>query len=458
MKLFLATLFMLLSVGFASAQSPCDTWVKLNDRFAAVTVGDLDVTGDQITVEAVFNMTGPSVNIVSKHWGGFDVNYLLRPVRAEITTTQSGFVVTDAGAFPCDDTMELNKTYHVALVYNGSMLKFYRNGILVSEVPATGDLVTNNWNTSIGEHAPVVTPVLNGAPNPDYHNSNTGQGFYDESFRGFINEVRIWKVARTQDEIKTYMNAQLPAPITQTGLLGYWVFDSLVNKQGDTLYNGTIEGLATIGQTNTTCNGIPDSCDVFVPLKYFRLSADLPVANEGVTLKWQTEGENEVLNFGIQRSESALFRQYETVGSVNAVNRVSGIQNYSFADIPPAPTKPEYFYRIKINHGSGRNSYSAIIPAKVIIAPVPPAVAVTAAVYPNPSKDGLFTLRFNSSTTDEGYMVIYNVKGETVVNSKIAVAAGNNAIPVDLRNCQKGNYFVRLITKEHKFVKSIVRL
>ncbi len=256
---------LILSVLFCNicfAQVNCDKWVNLQNRFAAITVGDLDVTGNQITVEASFNMTGPSVNIVSKHLGGGDANYLLRPVRAEIVTDVSGFVTTDQGASPCNDVLEFNKTYHVALVYDGSTLKFYRNGALISEVPATGNLVTNNWNTAIGEHAPVVTPILNGVPNPDYHNQDQGQGYYDESFRGFINEVRIWNVARTQEEIKAYTNTSLPNPPMQNGLLGYWVFNSLQNLQGNTLFNGTIEGLANINQTNTSCNFIPDSCGV----------------------------------------------------------------------------------------------------------------------------------------------------------------------------------------------------
>jgi hypothetical protein len=456
MKLFITAIFTVVSTGFVHAQNACDSWVKLNDRFSAVTVGDLDVTGNQITVEAQFNMTGPSVNIVSKHWGGFDVNYLLRPVRAEITTDQTGFVVTDAGAFPCDDSMELNKTYHVALVYNGSMLKFYRNGILISEVPVTGNLVTNDWNTAIGEHAPVVTPMVNGTANADYHNQDIGQGFYDESFRGFINEVRIWNVARTQEEIRTYMNAALPDPATQNGLLGYWVFDSLTNKQGNSLYNGTIEGLATIGQTNTTCNGVPDSCDVFMPCKYIAFSSAVPVINAGVTLKWQTEGESEIQNYQVQRSESPLFKQFTIAGTVNAINRTTGTQNYSFTDEPPATLKPEYYYRLQINHSSGRKAYSAIIAAKVLTAAIPASAANL--IYPNPSINGMASLRFSSSASDEGYMTIYNVNGTIVFSKAITVAAGSNIIPIDLRKCQKGNYLVRLVLKNNKIVKSIVRL
>ena len=119
--------------------------------------------------------------------------------------------------------LELNKTYHAALVYDGSMLKFYRNGALISQRPASENLITNDWYIAFGEHAPVVTPFFNGVVNPKYHNQNESEGWYDESFRGFINEVRIWKVARNQNEIKSYINTSLPNLTSQIGLLGYWV-------------------------------------------------------------------------------------------------------------------------------------------------------------------------------------------------------------------------------------------
>ena len=86
MKIFITLLSFFTVTNSISAQTNCDSWVKLQNRFAAITVGDLDVTGDKITVEATFNMTGPSVDIVSKHKGCNYLNYLLRPVRGEITT------------------------------------------------------------------------------------------------------------------------------------------------------------------------------------------------------------------------------------------------------------------------------------------------------------------------------------------------------------------------------------
>ena len=222
----------------------CDNWLRLPSYPSAVQVGDLDIPGNKVTLEAVFMRTAPYSNgfnwagdLVSKHTDPSDVNYLLRPNNAEITTT-NGFFTT-----PPICEIELNKTYHAAMVYDGNTLKFYRNGFLMSSVSASGNLFQNNLQTRIGLYDALV------------HNTN---------LVGYINEVRIWNVARTQAEIRAYMNTSLPNPTTQPGLLAYYTFDNLLNKQGNTAWNGALVGSATINQPNPQCSLIIDSCAAVV--------------------------------------------------------------------------------------------------------------------------------------------------------------------------------------------------
>jgi gliding motility-associated-like protein len=222
--------------------SDCNNWLKCLNNTDKVTVGDIDVTGNKITVEALVNQIQPSPTsidereIVSKHHGPADANYLLRVNQASVATTNGWF--TAAG--PCSTV--LNKTYHVALVYDGTSIKYYRNGIKLGETAATGNLITNNHLTTISNYA--------------FANHVTT--------KGYVNEVRIWNVARTQSQIQSFMNTSLPNPTTQTGLLGYYTFDNLLNKQGNVAYNGTIGGSAQINQTNPNCTLIIDSCGITV--------------------------------------------------------------------------------------------------------------------------------------------------------------------------------------------------
>lgn len=229
-------------VADSCAIPPCSNWLSTPSASSYARIGDLDVPGNRITVEATINRTQTYLpgggnntegDVVSKHTDPNDVNYLLRPNHAYITTTNGFFATPDI----CD--IELNKNYHVAMVYDGAFLKFYRNGFLMSQVPATGNLIQNNFNTQIGRYDATV---------------------WNTQFLGYINEVRIWNVARTQAEIRTYMNSSLPTPPTQPGLLAYYIFDNLLNKQGNPVWNGTLSGAAAINSVNPVCSFIEDSC------------------------------------------------------------------------------------------------------------------------------------------------------------------------------------------------------
>ncbi|MEP6466981.1 MAG: LamG-like jellyroll fold domain-containing protein [Parafilimonas sp.] len=225
---------------------PCSNWAKITSSVSGIQIGDLNVSGDKITVEATFNRTSPysgsqlyAGDLVSKHSGPNDANYLLRPNSAEVTTTNGYFKTPDI----CD--IQLNKTYHVAMVYDGKELKFYRNGFLMSEIACSGNLYQNNFLTAIGTFS----------ENPNVTNEN---------LIGYINEVRIWNVVRSQNDIKTYMNQPLPNPASEQGLLAYYTFDDLKNKQGNAQWNGSILGNASINQKNPECAFIADSCNKVV--------------------------------------------------------------------------------------------------------------------------------------------------------------------------------------------------
>ncbi|MCZ2460046.1 MAG: gliding motility-associated C-terminal domain-containing protein [Chitinophagales bacterium] len=222
----------------------CNNWLRTTNQLDAVKTGDIDISGDQLTIEATFNRITPYTggylyggDLVSKHSNTLDCNYLLRANLAEITTT-NGFYLT-----PPICEISLNKTYHVAMTYDGITLKFYRDGFLMSQVPASGNLVLNNWITTIGDFAPGILGLA-------------------ENMNGYINEVRVWNVVRTQTEIQSYMNSSLPSPATQPGLLAYYIFDDLTNKQGNAAYDGTLAGAASINATNPDCDFIADSCQV----------------------------------------------------------------------------------------------------------------------------------------------------------------------------------------------------
>ncbi|MDE3250513.1 MAG: LamG domain-containing protein, partial [Bacteroidota bacterium] len=226
----------------SDAAYDCNSWLQLRSEPSYVNIGKLDIPGTQLTVEAIINRTSlfsggipADGDVVSKHASPADVNYLLRPTGGLITTSDGFFATPPI----CD--IQLNKTYHIAMVYDGQTLKFYRNGFLMSAVPATGNLWQNAWDTHIGLLSPAN---LHG------------------NYVGYINEVRIWNVVRTQAEIRANIGSTLSAPATQTGLLAYYVFNDLTNKQGNPAWNGTLVGSAAIAQSlGANCTLLADSCE-----------------------------------------------------------------------------------------------------------------------------------------------------------------------------------------------------
>ncbi len=211
-----------------------------------VSVGDIDVAGTQITVEAIWRKSNNSnaVNIVSKHTDPTTCNYLLRPNSFQIATSDNFFVCVN----PVPTIA--NQWYHSAATYDGTSVKYYLNGCLVSEIPASGNIVTTDLITGIGMQS--ANPLAT-----------------SENFRGNIDEVRIWNVARTQTELE--LNANFLFPTTQPGLLAYYKFDGdYTNVQGNAAFDGTPQGTVTFDvesnlfvplaiiavlPTDATCNG-----------------------------------------------------------------------------------------------------------------------------------------------------------------------------------------------------------
>ncbi|MBL7700273.1 MAG: gliding motility-associated C-terminal domain-containing protein [Chitinophagaceae bacterium] len=232
----LSSLILLCSLTeLANAQS-CDDWLQLalNQSYARFPGGNISST--KLTVEAKYAGGIAGEPLVSKYGGPGLPDYILRTTGAEITTANGYFKTPDV----CQSSV--NKVYHVALVYDGTSLKFYRNGFLMSEVPATGNLEPVDSYTYIG------------------YNPDAGAG----PFVAHIDEVRIWEYARPQELIRTYMNASLSTPAAQVGLFAYYTFENLVNIQGNPAYNLELSPTgATINGSIADCTFLPDSCGVY---------------------------------------------------------------------------------------------------------------------------------------------------------------------------------------------------
>lgn len=242
-----------------------------------VNIGDVDVSGNQITVEAIMRRQN-NMNIVSKHEGTTDCNYLLRPNGFQLTTTNDFYICLNTYSMP------VNIWYHVAATYDGSSIKYYVDGCLVNEIPASGDIVTNDLDAAIG------------------NKSNWPNG--PEHFRGRIDEVRVWQTARTEQEIKLNMNLLLN-PTSEPDLKVYYKFDNNYdNAQGYPGFDGNPVGTPVFDAPSP----------LFIPFEV------ISVTKTDITCFGYDNGEIEILAIGNNLSYSLDGMSYTSVPSFDELS------------------------------------------------------------------------------------------------------------------------------------------
>lgn len=175
----------------------------------------LDPTG-AITIEAwvlVGDTGGDCKNLIGKNfltswWVGVCGN--ARTLRSFVKGSSSQM---NGGFIP------LGQWTHIAVVYDGVQRLHYINGELVMQNPDTGPLTTSTDPLEVGMDA----------------------GFSPHTPKGSFNEVRLWSVARTMEQVRNNLN--VPLRSSQNGLIAVW---SLAGTTADSIgsLGGTLQGTA----------------------------------------------------------------------------------------------------------------------------------------------------------------------------------------------------------------------
>ncbi|HEY4799248.1 MAG TPA: LamG-like jellyroll fold domain-containing protein, partial [Bacteroidia bacterium] len=203
----------------------------INNQFAA----------NKITVEGWFyptSNTGGYPSLIGEAYlGDGNVEFSLYQ---NGTTVYGGFF--DGAWEESAANITLNTWQHIACTYDQANINLYINGVLVSSTPNTNPLPLGTEEWRVGRR---------------WDNM--------ETYKGKMDEIRVWNAARTQAQIKDYMNCTLNG--TEANLVAYYNFNAGVpntTNAGDTIlydyssygHSGTLNNFALNGTTSNWVNNV----------------------------------------------------------------------------------------------------------------------------------------------------------------------------------------------------------
>ena len=164
---------------------------------------------EAITIEIWFNASsfhtedGMINSLVRKNIAPGAENFLLR-FRNMNSRPGVEMGLGKLGTLSASFEFAVNKWYHLAGTYDGRAITVFVNGAAVASQNASGPLRIDQSDLAIGKGDPV----------------SFSSGEY---FHGLLDEIRLWNVGRSQEQIQAAMNAPLTGG--EEGLVAYWNFD-----------------------------------------------------------------------------------------------------------------------------------------------------------------------------------------------------------------------------------------
>lgn len=152
------------------------------------------------------------------------------------------------------DVLPEDEWHHIAATYDGSQMRMYVDGILKNTVSAPGAVATTNVST-------VKVHIGTGI-----HQTSPSVPIY--LYKGDLDEIRVWNVARTATQIRQSLNNPLQG--NESGLVGYYDFDQGVPSGTNTAINVAVNKVNSVSngtltnfdKTGTSSNFVASSSDV----------------------------------------------------------------------------------------------------------------------------------------------------------------------------------------------------
>ena len=185
-----------------------------------------------------------------------------------------------------------------------------------------------------------------------------------------------------------------------------------------------------------------------IPLSAQLLSFSGRLVNERAALKWTTTGEDEPLQFEVEKSTDGI--NFFLIGTVNSYNDYASEQStYTYTD--PTPLAGKVYYRIKMKNAAGQSTYSRTIQLSIDPSPL----SFLSVINPFGNE-----LSFEISTEHNGKAEVdlIDAAGKTVRKTSFEVSSGVNRLSIENTDLLSvGIYFLRVNVAGNIIQKRVIK-
>lgn len=308
--------------------------------------------------------------------------------------------------------------HHIAATYNGDSAYMYVDGVREDgSKSATGNLQYN--------------------PSNKLYIGTAGDYITIREFTGYIEEVRVWDVALTQQTIVAWKDEELNHthpnwPSSKANnLVAYYKLNSNVTDETGS-NNGSIVG-GTTYYSGSTPMGVS-----LIDFYY--------ICNENnlTEISWATASETNNSHFEVQKSIDVV--NYKTVEIINGKGYSNSISNYN---IIINSNSDVVYYRLKQVDFDGRYEYYG--PISVICN----NKEINVDIYPNPFQDVL-SIRLNSNIDSQLKLCIYDIRGQLVEEIIFNDKRSLYQIQIEVK-LSSGLYFIKVETGTDVYTTKVLK-
>ncbi len=228
----------------------------------------------------------------------------------------------------------------------------------------------------------------------------------------------------------TGLNAEAALAVNENGQVSPGTIQ-IICDNGDNVYYGDGIAAKDLSQDNYkkfSSQLVQSATESLLPVHFEYFNAQRNA--EDVRLSWQTGNTDETAFFDIQRSDNGY--NFKSVAKMSAI---TGQTIYEFTD--PEARVEKLYYRINAVDRSAKSFLSSVR----IIAAVG-TVEQAVKLYPNPVRNGLFTISINRPGTKQ--ISIYNNAG--ILYKQVAFNGATKDISTE--GWARGYYFIRITTND----------